>query len=457
MRSYLYTTFIEAHSSDPDSRNRELVLNWLLVASIVLVSCESLDLLYGFAALDLHYLGGRLATAGIITIGLLLTYWLGRKHQRLASSIIIGTFFVTAGYMAYHWGTMTPTGVLVFGLTIVMAGILLGARYSLFLTGLAVTLMIGLEEGRMHGLVTPSLAWKQRASSLSDVVAIGGIYATMATISWLFNHQMEKALKRSRRSEAALRKQKAQLEVKVDQRSRQLVAEQLDKVQQIYRLAELGRVSSALFHDMANHLTNVALDIEGLHHQHPKIMHRIQNDIKYIDGVVDRVRAQLRGEQSLEIVNINEQVVEIIKILRFRSSKAHVKVHFVKPSTMVSLKGDLTRLRQVIINVLSNAIDAYPASTVGALKKANPRLVTIELADKPNSIIIRVNDHGRGINTSQQKRIFEPFFSTKADGIGIGLFIVKQVVENDLKGKISFSSIAKLGTTFTIELPKEIL
>ena len=456
MSSYLYTTFIEGRSSTPDSRNRELVLNCLLVASIVLASGEFLDLLYGFAAIDLHYLSGRLISAAAVVTGLALTYWLGRTHQRMASGIVIGTFFVAGGFLAYHWGTMTPTGVLLFGMTIVMAGILLGSRYSIILTGLIVALMIALEDCRMHNMVHPSLAWKLRATSISDVMAVGGIYTTMAITSWLFNYQMEKALKRSRRSEAALLKQKAQLEVKVTRRSRQLVAEQLDKVQQIYRLAELGRISSALFHDMANHLTNVSLDIEGLHKQHPDVMRRLHNDIKYIDDVVGRVRVQLRGEHSLEQVRINDQVIEIIKILRFRASKAQVKIRFIRPKTAVVLKSDLTRLRQVIINLLSNGIDAYPASTVNASAKAKLRLVTIELVEEPKDIIIRVTDRGRGINLSQQKRIFEPFFSTKANGIGIGLFIVKQIVENDLHGKISFTSNTKTNTTFAVVLPKEL-
>lgn len=456
MKGYLYSNFIEGRSANPDSRNRELVLNCLLVALILLAAGELLDLLYGFVLLDLHYLGLRLVIGIAITACLVLTYYLGRRQQRIASGIVISMFLIIGTALAYHWGTMTPTGVLLFGLTIVMAGILLGSRYSMVLTGIIIIILVGLESCRLHGLVRPNLAWKLRASSISDVTAIGVIYATMAAVSWLFNHQMEQALVRSRRSEAALVKQKSQLEVKVVQRSRQLVAEQLDKVQQIYRLAELGRVSSALFHDMANHLTNVSLDIDGLNKQHPEVMRRIRHDIKYIDDVVERVRTQLRGDNGLEPVVVSSQVAEIIKILRFRSGKAKVKIRFIKPAANIVITSDLTRLRQVVINLLSNAIDAYPASTVSTSATIKPRLVTIELNDSPKELIISVSDKGRGINTSLQKRIFEPFFSTKADGIGIGLFIVKQIVENDLNGSIHFNSSAKAGTTFIVSLPKDL-
>jgi signal transduction histidine kinase len=107
------------------------------------------------------------------------------------------------------------------------------------------------------------------------------------------------------------------------------------------------------------------------------------------------------------------------------------------------------RFRQIILNLVSNGIEAYSS----AEQTGDERTVIIRLERKRSAALIQVTDHGIGINPTDRDKIFRPFYTTKQKGTGIGLFIVKQVVENDFKGTITLAS-DRPGTTFRVSLPK---
>jgi two-component system C4-dicarboxylate transport sensor histidine kinase DctB len=268
---------------------------------------------------------------------------------------------------------------------------------------------------------------------------------------------MELSLRRAQRSERALQHQKKLLEIKVEKRAQQLAAAQLEKMQELYRFAELGQLSTSLFHDLANHLSTVSLDIEGLSsREESEIMRRISENIGHIEMIVKRVREQIGGKSTVEVFNVNREVDEVLKIQAAAARQANVEVTVerdasVKPS--LSYKGDIIRFRQIVLNLIANAIESYPAYT----KKGDgetPRLVTVRLSRRQSTLAIQVADNGMGIPKSEQARVFRPFHTTKQNGIGIGLFIVKQVVENDFGGAISLDSDGEHGTTVTVTLPK---
>lgn len=450
----LYNTFLKPVSQDPDLRSRELVLNYLLFGSLCLILAAQIGTFISFLLLryDNFSTSGPAMLFLLILVGAL--YYAARvKHwYRAVSWMLVGLLLLAGAYSIISWGLFLPVAGLLFGFVIIMSGILLGARYSLYTTVMIVLLLLILEYARVEGITHPDTSWLRLSSNLGDVFGFFLIYGAMAFVSWLFNRQMEQSLKRARRSETALREQKDLLEVKVEERTRELEAAQLEKIQQVYRFAELGRVSSALFHDLANHLTNVSLDIEGLEPEgRSKIMRRIQHDIHYIDDVVQRVRYQLRGQTTIEEFNVGKEIDQVAKILMYKCSKARVKLKITKKSSgPVLVTGDVTRFRQLVMNLLSNAIEAYPPLTA---QGGTGRTVLLEFEQKNDTLTIRVTDWGVGIASSKKSKVFEPFYSEKAEGTGIGLFIVQQIVEQDLKGTISLRSSAKAGTTFTLRLP----
>jgi signal transduction histidine kinase len=453
----LYNTLIAPRSNDPNIRNQEAVLNWLLVGSLILALVAFVIALFGLLLLGNADLWPRLVIiAGLFLLfaGLLRTSR-HRQQQVLPAMVLLAIFFVSAFWLIYQWGILVPDGTLLFSLVIVMAGILLSARSSLY-AALLISLVIAVVEyATIHHRLRPNLLWERQSSNFIDVAGFAAIYAILALVSWLFNGRMEMALTRAKRSEKALKHQRDQLEITVEQRTRALHAAQLEQIQEVYRFAELGHLSTALFHDLANHLMSVSIDIEGLQKGNQSAMlARIQENITYINEVVKRVRQQLNGQNEAEHFDIMAELDEIKKMLAYQSSKAQVVISLqsLAKSPQLTYRGNLTRFRQIIINLMSNAIEAYdpPTETAGSL-----RTIEVAVAVLSQAITITITDHGKIIQPAAQAKIFMPFYSTKDKGMGIGLFIVKKVTEEDFGGSINVTSNKRVGTTFTVTLPVE--
>jgi two-component system C4-dicarboxylate transport sensor histidine kinase DctB len=106
----------------------------------------------------------------------------------------------------------------------------------------------------------------------------------------------------------------------------------------------------------------------------------------------------------------------------------------------------------VLANIVVNAIEAYGDTT-----KTNntQKQVLIACEERKNFAVITIRDWGKGIAPDDMTKLFEPFFTTKSDsvrGLGIGLSLVKQTVEQDFAGTVSVDSSAEGGTTFTIKM-----
>lgn len=449
----LYQALIAPRSADPNARNQEIVLNWLLVGSICLSFVTLISAFADYANLRATYLLERvLIDCGVfVFFGVLLALSRYRQQRVIPSLVLVAIFFIAASSVVFQWDVSNPFGILLFSVAIVMAGILLSARSSLYIALLTILTLSVYMWGKTYGHWTPDLTWMHQPSRPADVVSFSAIYAILALTSWLFTRQMELALTRASRSEKALKRQKDLLKVKVEQRTRALQAAQLEQIQQFYRLAELGRLSTALFHDLANHVMSVSIDIEGLQkEQRSDMLARIQDNVHHIDGVVRRVRQQISGKNKAERFDVIDETREVMSMLTYFSSRRRVSIELQTPSPHrpIAFRGDLTRFRQLIINLLSNAIEAYPSS-----KGRRQRPVTINISRPSDTLIITVTDYGKGIRPALQARIFEPFYSTKDEGTGIGLFIVKKIVEEDLGGNIAVTSNKQTGTTFTVTLP----
>ncbi len=111
--------------------------------------------------------------------------------------------------------------------------------------------------------------------------------------------------------------------------------------------------------------------------------------------------------------------------------------------------GDAIEIQQVLTNLIQNAVEAMKED--GTLD-IRARRGTLSFGEKRPAVIIEVRDSGPGIPSEQQKSAFNPFFTTKHTGTGLGLAVSHRIVSNH-GGLISCTSVADLGTTFTVELP----
>lgn len=443
----------DVRSRDRDSRSREQVLNILLLGMLALVVGAFVIVLNNFIFLQLNYLLPRVGVISALLVVMLLLYVLFKRGSFILPTYsLLALYFIAATVVMYQWGVNNPIGLLLLALVTILAGILLGARYSMYALALAILTLTLLTVLALKGFIQPDMTWAANLAGMYDIVVFGIILANVSVISWLFNRSMEQSLNRAQRSEKALRRQKKLLEIKVEERTRQVQVAHLERIQELYRFAELGHMSVALLHDMSNYLTVLSLDIEDLKQARKNrsvAMARVQQSIRHLNSLIGRVRHQIKGETTVTRFNIMDEVEQVMKILEYKAGASQVTLAL-RPNPYYKelfFTGSINHFWQIITNVLSNGIDAYEDD------RGIERPIYVAAKRAKSNIIITITDYGKGIPAAKYEKIFEPFYSTKKTGTGIGLAITKRMVEKDFGGTISVESNKKQGTTFTITLP----
>lgn len=187
-------------------------------------------------------------------------------------------------------------------------------------------------------------------------------------------------------------------------------------------------------------------ELESLKAMQLEVLNEMQNDVDRLDLIADRF-SKIGSAPALTPVDIYAQMREITTYIRRRASR---KIVFEEPSEdiapmLVGINPPL--FNWVIENIMRNALDALEEGTGNITWKVHPHHDYVE---------IDISDTGKGIHPSKVKVVFEPGFTTKARGWGLGLSLAKRIIENYHKGKI-FVKHSKLGegTTFAIHLPRK--
>jgi len=446
---------LKLHPTDTAQSSRELALKTIFLGTLSLAFVAFAVVCSNYFLLHLGYLKMRIVLVGIVLMVVLALYILALKNYfKIAAYGLLALYFGAATGAVWQWGIETPVGILLLSLVVIFAGILLGARYSLYATGMAVAVqslfVAFLHAGKAH----PDTSWVLTPAGTYDVVVFGVILGNIALVSWLFNRSMEHSLQRAERSEQALKHQNETLEVMVEERTRQAQAAQLERIQELHRFAEFGHMSVALLHDMANYLSVLSLDIEGLkkaRQGRPAAMERVEESIHHLNSLIKQVRHQIKGETTIMHFNIADEIDQVIKILNYKANTMKVTFSWDPEPTRKTLDyiASINHFWQIILNLLSNGIDAY------ADQDSKDRLITIGAERKDATIVIRITDYGKGIPIEALGKVFDPFYSTKKAGTGIGLAITKRMVEKDFGGTITVASDVGRGTVFTITLPLE--
>ena len=144
----------------------------------------------------------------------------------------------------------------------------------------------------------------------------------------------------------------------------------------------------------------------------------------------------------METFDLSKLVDETIDLIQPQADDQGVKVSVEKDSVVADVRGDRERLKSCFSNIAINALQAMPSG--GAL--------SLHIAQVNGSVEVTVSDTGVGISEEALGKVFEPYFSTKQAGFGLGLAVTKAVVEEH-KGAIEVRSQPKVGTTFVVRLP----
>jgi len=448
------TSFVHPKSQNEDIARREFILNILLLSAVALLlaaaTIDLVTLLVGAAPEE-----NSLPSVVIhgLLIFFLFLYALSRKrHVTLASYLLLGSFFLLTAYMGYHWGVDVPAQIVFYPLVIVMAGILISTRVAFF-----ATLLIGLTmafTGHLQkaGVIEVNTYWKNELWTWSDVTMIILIYLIVATVAWLGNREIEKSLSRARKSEAELKEEKDTLEVRIEERTRELRQAEMEKMSQAYHFVEFGRLAGGIFHDLVNPLAALSLNIDRIADTAGRStlsqdVARAKKAASHMQKLMESMRKHLSREGSKELFAVKQVLKETCQMLTSYAKARGVRIS-VRASAPSHVYGDPVAFAQVMTNLVSNAIHAYP------LGKEGNREVVMELENAKEGVYIHVRDEGSGIAPDHLPQIFEPFFTTNApNGMGIGLPLAKRIIEKDFGGTLSVNSEVGKGSTFTIYLP----
>ncbi len=455
-------------STDEDSRRREFIVNIILAVFILLLGTASLLNLYDSFIDDAKvYAQDALSLWLVIAIFFVFVgfYVLSRMgHFKIASYACIVSVYLLATYLTYRWGVDLPTGILFYVLTIVIAGILIDTSFAFVITTLCAFTILLFGYFQYGQLMIVDHAWKQEAWSIADSIMIVLIYTVIVTVSWLSNREIERSLRRARRSEAELREERDLLEVRVQERTEELKRAELERMSQAYRFVEFGRIAGGIFHDLVNPLTALSLNIESIAASHNTHEAQLGGDLAedvarartattHMRGLMESMRRHIAQEGHSEIFSLSETIRDVVQTLK-TYAQDHAVVLSVEVEEGVTTMGDRVAFTQVLTNLLSNAIESFPE--VMESREHSERNVYISLTKEGEQIQVTVRDTGPGISEEDQAHIFDPFFSTKgySHGLGIGLSVTKRIVEKEFSGTLTLSSDVGKGTTFTIYFPQ---
>ena len=177
-----------------------------------------------------------------------------------------------------------------------------------------------------------------------------------------------------------------------------------------------------------------------------QILADIRRDDLRASEVIKRLRTLLaRHEVERRRFSLNQAVEDVAAILRAEARRRDATVDYALDARQADMMGDPVQIQQVIINLILNAFDA------GSGLPPERRRVRVETSDTPRGVQLTVRDSGAGIAADDLPRLFDPFFSTKSGGMGLGLSIVRSIVE--AHGSTIAAARNAVGAEFSVTLP----
>lgn len=250
-----------------------------------------------------------------------------------------------------------------------------------------------------------------------------------------------------------------ELERRVKERTREL-EEATERFIRAERAATIGQIAAGVTHEIRTPLSALAINLELLGRELSKepfskqealeALALIKREMNRANEVLEEfVRFARRPKPALGPVEVNFLIQEAAGLLEGQARRTGVALDLRLLDDLPAILGDRDQLREVILNLGLNAIQAMPN---GGTLRIETGIEKGQGEGSPGSLLIQVSDTGVGIPQQDLPRIFEPFFSTKDHGLGLGLAIARGIVEEH-NGIITCRSREGFGTTFEVKLP----
>jgi signal transduction histidine kinase len=457
---FFYVGLLESRSNDEDNARREFIINVIFLSSSILLFVCSATALLQSIRLGNEYDGVLPEVPFIIFLLFCFLFVLSRSGFFVFSAyLLIFLYFIATTYTAYYWGVDVPQVLVSYALIIVISGVLIGTRFLIFVTCSIAFFMILGGYLQVQGVIDVDSGWRISKMGTDDAIEYAVTLVVIAIVSWLYKREIGSSLERARESERALKKERDMLEERVRVRTKELQRIQYEKARQLCRLAEFGRLSSGLFHDLSNYIHALLLNMRkidpkssGVFSGAKEDLDRVETTMRKVDDFVSAINRQLSWQESAEVFSVSDEVKMAIQVVAYRAIKNNVEIFTDFGDKKIYIYGNSIKFNQILINILVNAIDAY--KNISDKRRRKIKIVTRK---KKGDVFVFVEDWACGIPESISSKIFDPFFTTKKTygGVGIGLSNVKEIIEKSFGGEIDFESHKGRGTKFKITLNED--
>ena len=253
-----------------------------------------------------------------------------------------------------------------------------------------------------------------------------------------------------KRAEDELVKHQDQLEHLVEDRTRKLMDAQ-SELMQTERLATLGKLTATVSHELRNPLGTIQTALFSIEDSLERNdSSQVARTLELADRSISRcvtIIEELNSYARVKDLDISETSVDdwLRAVVKDQSIPEEISCEL-DLSSGVRASFDHEKLRQVVVNLIANAVHALQD------KQSNGKHLRVSTHHLDNKYEIRISDNGIGMSSDIKERVFEPLFSTKGFGVGLGMVIVKTLVDRH-HGEINIESKEGEGTTVTLRLP----
>ena len=235
------------------------------------------------------------------------------------------------------------------------------------------------------------------------------------------------------------------------------------------RLMSMDAVTAAIAHEVGQPLTAVSLSASAgliwLTQSRPDVskaitsLQAISEDSRRTFDVIRSIRAMFgKGGGPISVFSLNDLVRETVSLMDRELAGAKVSLELALDELLPPIRADRVQIQRVLINLVTNAVESLGPirGRTRLLSQSRPRAITIRSASlNGQGVQLNVSDTGAGIAADELEHIFDPFYTTKASGTGLGLPLCRTIVE-DHHGRIWASQGEECGAIFHLELPRSL-
>lgn len=422
--------------------------DWELAAQAITVRIRWFGICVGYALVNFAPdVGNRPVLNTILAVGALYalfdTYYNSLRREVFLSEWPLFTSLMEAVFIGllcyFETGALSPFRFYYF-LSVLVCAI----RYQQQVTWS--TLAFHVVSYVIVAISLTDLSRDEWSAVLLTVVMLGWMTWASTALSDLLKEASRRLTELNRK----LQDHQALLEQRILERTRQLQQSQAMIIQQ-EKQAAFGLLAAGIAHEVGNPLAAISSLVQLLNRR--DIDAPTKEKLLMVDDQLRRIQRTLRelvdfsrpANNEPTLCDVQSAIDAALNIAKYYKRKKGKRINTAYAPGIPSIRVVRDQLVQVILNLILNALDATEEGGV----------IELRTSIQQGALRIDVQDNGHGIPPAYQERIFQPYFTTKETGTGLGLFVCRNIVEKQLHGKIELTSSSESGTCFSILLAQD--